>query len=153
MGIMSEFKTFAMRGNVVDMAVGIIIGAAFGKIVSSLVADLIMPPLGMLIGKVNFSDLAVTLHGAAGGAAAVTLTNLPEGIVRSQRHPESLWQGARRECSGATRPTSNTFHDGSGCRPQGAAVWSAGGVALARRSTTAPSLARLAGAAHDGSEA
>lgn len=73
MGIMSEFKTFAMRGNVVDMAVGIIIGAAFGKIVSSLVADLIMPPLGMLIGKVNFSDLAVPLHGAAGGAAAVTL--------------------------------------------------------------------------------
>jgi len=57
----SEFKEFAMKGNVVDMAVGVIIGAAFGKIVSSLVADVIMPPLGKLIGGINFSDLAVNL--------------------------------------------------------------------------------------------
>jgi large conductance mechanosensitive channel len=57
----SEFKEFAMKGNVVDMAVGIIIGAAFGKIVSSLVADVFMPPLGLLIGGINFSDLAITL--------------------------------------------------------------------------------------------
>ncbi|HLP05066.1 MAG TPA: large-conductance mechanosensitive channel protein MscL [Paludibacter sp.] len=57
MGLLNEFKAFAMRGNVVDLAVGVIIGAAFGKIVSSLVADIIMPPLGLLIGGVNFTDL------------------------------------------------------------------------------------------------
>ena len=73
MGMMKEFKAFAMRGNVVDMAVGIVIGAAFGKIVSSFVADIIMPPLGMLLGKVNFSDLAVTLKAATAEAEAVTL--------------------------------------------------------------------------------
>jgi large conductance mechanosensitive channel len=68
-----EFKSFAIKGNVVDMGVGIIIGAAFGKIVSSFVADVIMPPLGLLIGGINFSDLAVTLKSAANGTAAVTL--------------------------------------------------------------------------------
>lgn len=56
-----EFKSFVMRGNVLDMAVGIIIGAAFGKIVSSLVADIIMPPIGLAIGRVNFSDLVLPL--------------------------------------------------------------------------------------------
>src|ERR1700730_18014585 len=61
MGIASEFKEFAMKGNVVDLAVGVIIGAAFGKIVSSLVGDVIMPPLGRVIGGVNFSDLALAL--------------------------------------------------------------------------------------------
>jgi large conductance mechanosensitive channel len=61
MGVASEFKEFAMKGNVVDLAVGVIIGAAFGKIVSSLVGDVIMPPLGRVIGGVNFSDLAVAL--------------------------------------------------------------------------------------------
>jgi large conductance mechanosensitive channel len=61
---LQEFKTFAVRGNVVDMAVGIVIGAAFGKIVSSIVADVIMPPVGMLIGGVNFSKLAITLKAA-----------------------------------------------------------------------------------------
>ncbi len=61
MSIASEFKEFAMKGNVVDLAVGVIIGAAFGKIVSSLVGDIIMPPLGEIIGGVNFSDLAVGL--------------------------------------------------------------------------------------------
>jgi large conductance mechanosensitive channel len=61
MGVASEFKEFAMKGNVVDLAVGVIIGAAFGKIVSSLVGDVIMPPLGKVIGGVNFSDLAVAL--------------------------------------------------------------------------------------------
>lgn len=73
MSMVKEFKAFAMRGNVVDMAVGIVIGAAFGKIVSSFVADVIMPPLGMLLGKVNFSDLAITLKAASGDVAAVTL--------------------------------------------------------------------------------
>ncbi|PZX16414.1 large conductance mechanosensitive channel [Breznakibacter xylanolyticus] len=63
MSLLKEFKSFAMRGNVTDMAVGIIIGAAFGKIVTSLVNDVIMPPLGLLIGKVNFSDLFVALNG------------------------------------------------------------------------------------------
>lgn len=61
MKIMQEFKTFAMKGNVIDMAVGIIIGAAFGKIVTSLVNDVIMPPIGMLVGGIDFSGLAINL--------------------------------------------------------------------------------------------
>jgi large conductance mechanosensitive channel len=61
--MLKEFKEFAMRGNVVDMAVGIIIGAAFGKIVSSLVADVIMPPIGLLMGNMDFSQLFVNLSG------------------------------------------------------------------------------------------
>lgn len=73
MGMMQEFKTFAMRGNVIDMAVGIVIGGAFGKIVSSFVADVIMPPIGVLIGGVDFSNLAITIKGAVGDSAAVTL--------------------------------------------------------------------------------
>jgi len=73
MGMAQEFKAFAMRGNVVDMAVGIIIGGAFGKIVSSLVNDVIMPPIGVLLGGVDFSNLALTLKDASGEAAAVTI--------------------------------------------------------------------------------
>ena len=73
MGMISEFKEFAVKGNAVDMAVGIIIGGAFGKIVSSLVADVIMPPIGVMMGGVDFSDLAVTLKEAEGEVAAVTL--------------------------------------------------------------------------------
>ena len=61
MGLGSEFKEFAMKGNVVDLAVGVVIGAAFGKIVTSLVADIVMPPLGLVIGNVNFTDLAVAI--------------------------------------------------------------------------------------------
>src|SRR4051812_5579782 len=61
MGMIKEFKEFAIRGNVVDLAVGLIIGAAFGKIVSSLVSDVIMPPIGKLMGNVNFSDLFISL--------------------------------------------------------------------------------------------
>lgn len=66
MSFLSEFKEFAVKGNVVDMAVGIIIGAAFGKIVSSLVADVIMPPIGMVMGGVDFKDLAIVLQEAVG---------------------------------------------------------------------------------------
>ena len=73
MSLLREFKAFAVKGNMIDMAVGIIIGAAFGKIVSSLVGDVIMPPLGLLIGGVDFSDLAITLKAAEGGAPAVVL--------------------------------------------------------------------------------
>jgi large conductance mechanosensitive channel protein len=73
MSMLTEFKNFAMRGNVVDMAVGIVIGGAFGKIVSSFVADVLMPPLGLLLGGMNFSSLAVTLKDAAEGADAVLL--------------------------------------------------------------------------------
>ncbi len=72
MKIIDEFKSFAMKGNVVDMAVGIIIGAAFGKIVSSLVSDIIMPPLGLLIGGVNFTDLKLVMKAASDGNPAVT---------------------------------------------------------------------------------
>ncbi len=73
MSVVKEFKEFAMKGNVVDLAVGIIIGGAFGKIVSSLVGDVIMPPLGIVIGGVDFRDLSVTLKSAAVGAPAVLL--------------------------------------------------------------------------------
>ena len=73
MSMLSEFKQFAIKGNMVDMAVGIIIGAAFGKIVSSLVNDVIMPPLGLAIGGVNFSDLAIVLQEATDEAASVTV--------------------------------------------------------------------------------
>jgi large conductance mechanosensitive channel len=73
MGMMSEFKSFAMRGNVVDMAVGIVIGGAFGKIVSSFVNDVLMPPIGMLIGGVDFSELAFVLQAATEEAEAVTI--------------------------------------------------------------------------------
>jgi large conductance mechanosensitive channel len=64
MKMLEEFKNFAMKGNVVDMAVGVIIGTAFGKIVTSIVADVIMPPIGVLLGGVNFSDLAITIKEA-----------------------------------------------------------------------------------------
>ena len=73
MSMMSEFKSFAMRGNVIDMAVGIVIGGAFGKIVSSFVNDVLMPPIGILVGGVDFSDLAIVLKEASGDVAAVTL--------------------------------------------------------------------------------
>jgi large conductance mechanosensitive channel len=71
MGIAAEFKEFAMKGNVVDLAVGVIIGAAFGKIVSSLVGDVIMPALGKIIGGVNFSDLAISLGSDPAGKAVL----------------------------------------------------------------------------------
>jgi large conductance mechanosensitive channel len=71
MGLASEFKEFAMKGNVVDLAVGVIIGAAFGKIVSSLVGDVVMPPLGKVIGGVNFSDLAFSLGMDPAGKAVL----------------------------------------------------------------------------------
>jgi large conductance mechanosensitive channel len=74
MGMMTEFKDFAMRGNVVDMAVGIVIGGAFGKIVSSFVANVLMPPIGLLLGGVDFSDLALTLKEAAAGAEPVLMS-------------------------------------------------------------------------------
>lgn len=69
----NEFKKFAMRGNVIDMAVGIIIGAAFGKIVDSLVKDIIMPPIGMLMGKVDFTNLFVVLHDGAVAGPYISL--------------------------------------------------------------------------------
>lgn len=74
MSMLKEFKEFAVKGNVVDMAVGIIIGAAFGKIVTSFVGDVIMPPIGALLGGVDFAALAVTVKAAAGGAPAVVIS-------------------------------------------------------------------------------
>lgn len=73
MSMVSEFKDFAVKGNVMDMAVGIIIGAAFGKIVSSFVKDILMPPIGLAMGGVDFSDLAIVLQEAQGEVAAVTM--------------------------------------------------------------------------------
>jgi large conductance mechanosensitive channel len=71
MSLASEFKEFAMKGSVIDLAVGVVIGAAFGKIVSSLVADVIMPPIGLLIGNVNFSDLAQRIGTDPSGKAVL----------------------------------------------------------------------------------
>ena len=73
MSLFKEFRDFAMRGNVVDLAVGVIIGAAFGKIVSSLVANIIMPPLGLLIGGVDFKSFSWVLKPAVGNAPAVVM--------------------------------------------------------------------------------
>ncbi len=73
MSMLKEFKEFAMRGSVIDLAVGVVIGGAFGTIVSSLVADIIMPLLGQLTGGVDFSSLAITLHEAVNGKPAVLL--------------------------------------------------------------------------------
>ncbi len=73
MGMMQEFKEFAVKGNVMDMAVGIIIGAAFGKIVSSFVEDVIMPPIGVLVGGVDFTGLAFTIKEAVGDVPAVVI--------------------------------------------------------------------------------
>lgn len=83
MGFVQEFKEFAMRGNVVDMAVGIVIGAAFGKIVSSFVADVVMPPIGMITGGTDFSEMKVTLKEgveAAEGVEAVAPVTLNYGM-------------------------------------------------------------------------
>ena len=109
MSLAKEFKEFAMKGNVIDLAVGVVIGASFGKIVTSLVADLIMPPLGLVIGGINFTDLAVTIGADPTGKAvlfkygafiqtmfefviiAFALFLLVKGINRLKRppHPES----------------------------------------------------------------
>ena len=73
MSLIQEFKAFAVRGNVIDMAVGVVIGTAFGKIVSSLVADVVMPPIGLLVGGVDFTDLVIVLKAAEGDIPAVSL--------------------------------------------------------------------------------
>jgi len=73
LGIIKEFKSFAMKGNVLDLAIAVIIGGAFGKIVSSLVNDVLMPPIGLLLGNTDFSKLSVVLKEAEGEAQAVTL--------------------------------------------------------------------------------
>ncbi len=73
MSLLQEFKDFAMKGNVVDMAVGIIIGGAFGTIVASLVKDVIMPPIGLMLGGVDFSDIKLPLRAAAEGREAVAM--------------------------------------------------------------------------------
>ncbi len=73
MGMVQEFRDFAMRGNVVDMAVGIVVGGAFGKITKSFVSDVLMPPIGMLLGNVDFSDLSIQLQAAAEGTEAVAI--------------------------------------------------------------------------------
>ena len=74
MGMVKEFKEFAMKGNVVDMAIGIVIGAAFGKIISSFVADVLMPPIGVLLGGVDFSALMIVLKEATAETEAVAIS-------------------------------------------------------------------------------
>lgn len=73
MGMFKEFREFAQRGNVVDLAVGVVIGGAFGKIVASFVNDILMPPIGVLLGGVDFKDIVLTLKAAVGEAPAVTM--------------------------------------------------------------------------------
>ncbi len=80
MGFLKEFKAFALKGNVVDMAVGVIIGGAFGKIVTSLVNDILMPPIGMLLGNVDFKDLKVNLSALKDAAVSV----VSEGTALSE---------------------------------------------------------------------
>ncbi|WP_058834015.1 large-conductance mechanosensitive channel protein MscL [Luteimonas abyssi] len=80
MGVLSEFKEFAVRGNVIDLAVGVIIGASFGKIVTALVDQIIMPPIGLLIGGVDFSEWAITLRGETVDAAGEVVPAVTVGI-------------------------------------------------------------------------
>jgi len=82
MGFFNEFKTFIIKGNAIDLAVGIVIGAAFGGVVTSLVTNIIMPPIGFLLGGVDFSNLAITLQSQIpkGGTHPLTNTLLPEGL-------------------------------------------------------------------------
>ncbi len=80
MGMASEFREFAMRGNVVDLAVGVVIGAAFGKIVTALVDNIIMPPLGLAIGGIDLSDWAITLRAAGVDAAGAAIPAVVLGI-------------------------------------------------------------------------
>ena len=93
--MLEEFKKFALRGNVVDLAVGVVIGAAFGKIVSSLVGDLLMPVIGLMVGGVDFADMVWVLKAAEGDTPAVTL-----GTASSSRpcSISSSWPG-RCSCS------------------------------------------------------
>ena len=107
MSIMKEFKEFVMRDDVIDMAVGIVIGLAIGKVVASFVADVLMPPLGLLLGDVNFADLAITLKEASGEVAAVTLPAKRYWPLAGSRKPRylTLAESARmgRERSATSR--------------------------------------------------
>jgi len=89
--MLKEFKTFVMRGNVLDMAIGIIIGAAFGKIVSSLVADILMPPIGLVLGRVDFASLFINLSGQSFPSIAAARTGLPNASASLCARPEGNW--------------------------------------------------------------
>ena len=119
--MLKEFREFAARGNVIDLAVGVIIGAAFGKIVTSLVNDLLMPPIGMALGRVNFADLFIALDGSsypsveaakAAGAPTINYGTLPEHHPRV-RHRRLRGVPARP----ADQPPAET---GAGARRRGA---------------------------------
>ena len=88
MGLISEFKEFAMKGNVVDMAVGIIIGGAFGKVVTSLVSDIVMPPVGLLMGGVPFKDLKFVLKSGVEAIPAVPATATTPAVPGVAAQPE-----------------------------------------------------------------
>ena len=90
MGLLKEFKEFAVKGNALDMAVGVIIGGAFGKIITSLVNDIIMPPIGALIGNTNFSDLKVDLSHMRDVASNVT-TSLGDTLTTAQAEVEPIY--------------------------------------------------------------
>ncbi len=79
--MLKEFKEFAMRGNVIDLAIGVVIGAAFGKIVTSFVNDILMPPIGLLLGKVKFTDLYIVLRGSVPEGTALEVAKTMEGVI------------------------------------------------------------------------
>lgn len=87
MGMIKEFKEFAMRGNVVDLAVGVVIGAAFGKIVTSMVNDILMPPIGKAMGGVNFTDLFINLDPSKGSFASLKAAKDAGAANESQCQP------------------------------------------------------------------
>ena len=106
MGIIREFKEFAVKGNVIDMAVGLVIGAAFGKIVTSLVNDIVMPPIGLLLGKVDFSSLTITLQ------------EKPAVVIRVRRVHQ--YAARFRHCGLRDLPGDQTDQppeEAGGCRP------------------------------------
>jgi large conductance mechanosensitive channel len=122
--MLNEFKQFIMRGNVIDLAVGVIIGAAFGRIVTSLVEDIIMPPIGVILGGVNFTDLFITLSGGeyaslaqakAAGAATINyglfITNVIQFVIIAfavfilVQQVNRLFKRAQKEGEAAPQPT------------------------------------------------
>ena len=100
--MLKEFKTFIMRGNVLDLAVGIIIGGAFGKIISSFVNDILMPPLGMIMGKINFADLFINLSGKP---KDIVVTRLSVQI-RRRADGQTLWEGRAETSAKVGTPAS-----------------------------------------------
>ena len=118
MGMMSEFKEFAMRGNVIDLAVGVVIGAAFGKIVTALVDKIIMPPIGLLIGGVDFSKWVITLKAATMDAAGKEVPAVVHRHRRIPQHPDPVHDHRVRDLHGGQGDQPDEQAQGRKRRPQ-----------------------------------